>query len=88
MRCCLRRRRTRDPSGSRRISDGDTTTSPSSWRCSGQHFWIISTMFLYFYLFSRSLASRGELLPIYNKAKEKTMEIEKKKKDKKAAAKV
>ena len=37
---------------------------------------------------SRSLASRGELLPIYNKAKEKTIEIEKKKKDKKAAAKV
>merc|ERR1712241_1218744 len=36
----------------------------------------------------RSLASRGELLPIYNKAKEKTIEIEKKKKDKKAAAKV
>merc|ERR1712079_372606 len=36
----------------------------------------------------RSLAKRGELLPIYNKAKEKTMQIEKKKKDKKAAAKV
>jgi len=36
----------------------------------------------------RSLASRGELLPIYNKAKEKTLEIEKKKKDKKSAAKV
>merc|ERR1719209_22898 len=31
----------------------------------------------------RSLASRGELLPIYNKAKEKTMELEKKKKEKK-----
>jgi len=36
----------------------------------------------------RSLASRGELLPIYNKAKEKTLEIEKKKKEKKSAAKV
>jgi len=36
----------------------------------------------------RSLASRGELLPIYNKAKEKSLEIEKKKKDKKSAAKV
>jgi len=35
----------------------------------------------------RSLAKRGELLPIYNKAKEKTMELEKMKKDKKAAAK-
>merc|ERR1712241_464503 len=34
----------------------------------------------------RSLASRGELLPIYNKAKEKSMELEKKKKEKKAAA--
>merc|ERR1719283_567464 len=34
----------------------------------------------------RSLASRGELLPIYNKAKEKSLEIEKKKKDKKSAA--
>jgi len=31
----------------------------------------------------RSLASRGELLPIYNKAKEKTLELEKKKKEKK-----
>jgi len=30
-----------------------------------------------------SLASRGELLPIYNKAKEKTVELEKKKKEKK-----
>merc|ERR1712111_54273 len=36
----------------------------------------------------RSLASRGELLPIYNKAKEKSLEIEKKKKNKKSAAKV
>jgi len=36
----------------------------------------------------RCLAERGELLPIYNKAKEKTLELEKKKKDKKAAAKV
>jgi len=35
----------------------------------------------------RSLAKRGELLPIYNKAKEKTMELEKVKKEKKAAAK-
>jgi len=34
----------------------------------------------------RSLASRGELLPIYNKAKEKTLELEKKKKEKKTAA--
>jgi len=34
----------------------------------------------------RSLAKRGELLPIYNKAKEKTMELEKMKKEKKAAA--
>merc|ERR1712112_707339 len=34
----------------------------------------------------RSLASRGELLPIYNKAKEKTLELEQKKKEKKAAA--
>ena len=50
LRCCLRRRRTRDPSGSRRTSDGDTTTSRSSWRCSGEHFWIILTMFLYLYL--------------------------------------
>jgi len=33
----------------------------------------------------RSLASRGELLPIYNKAKEKSMELEKRKKEKKAA---
>ena len=33
----------------------------------------------------RSLASRGELLPIYNKAKEKTIELEQKKKEKKAA---
>merc|ERR1712165_500709 len=33
----------------------------------------------------RSLAKRGELLPIYNKAKEKTMELEKMKKEKKAA---
>ena len=33
----------------------------------------------------RSLASRGELLPIYNKAKEKTLELEQKKKEKKAA---
>jgi len=32
----------------------------------------------------RSLASRGELLPIYNKAKEKTLELEQKKKEKKA----
>jgi len=32
-----------------------------------------------------SLASRGELLPIYNKAKEKTVELEKKKKEKKTA---
>merc|ERR1719180_636628 len=32
----------------------------------------------------RSLASRGELLPIYNKAKEKTIELEQKKKEKKA----
>jgi len=31
----------------------------------------------------RSLASRGELLPIYNKAREKTLELEKKKKEKK-----
>merc|ERR1719244_313471 len=30
----------------------------------------------------RSLASRGELLPIYNKAKEKTLELEQKKKKK------
>ena len=51
-------------------------------------FVLFRQCFFYFYLFSRSLASRGELLPIYNKAKEKTMEIEKKKKDKKAAAKV
>merc|ERR1719367_1334876 len=36
----------------------------------------------------RSLASRGELLPIYNKAKEKSMELDKMKKEKKAAAKV
>jgi len=36
----------------------------------------------------RCLAERGELLPIYNKAKEKTLELEKKKKEKKAAAKV
>jgi len=36
----------------------------------------------------RCLADRGELLPIYNKAKEKTLELEKKKKEKKAAAKV
>jgi len=36
----------------------------------------------------RCLADRGELLPIYNKAKEKTTELEKKKKEKKAAAKV
>jgi len=35
----------------------------------------------------RSLAKRGELLPIYNKAKEKTMELEKMKKEKKAATK-
>jgi len=34
----------------------------------------------------RSLAKRGELLPIYNKAREKTMELEKVKKEKKAAA--
>jgi len=34
----------------------------------------------------RSLASRGELLPIYNKAKEKAQELEKKKKEKKTAA--
>jgi len=34
----------------------------------------------------RSLAKRGELLPIYNKAREKTMELEKMKKEKKAAA--
>jgi len=34
----------------------------------------------------RSLAKRGELLPIYNKAREKTMELEKIKKEKKAAA--
>jgi len=34
----------------------------------------------------RSLAKRGELLPIYNKAKEKTIELEKLKKEKKAAA--
>lgn len=34
----------------------------------------------------RSLASRGELLPIYNKAKEKSLEIEKRKKEKKTAA--
>ena len=34
----------------------------------------------------RSLAKRGELLPIYNKAREKTMELEKLKKEKKAAA--
>merc|ERR1712072_1093193 len=34
----------------------------------------------------RSLANRGELLPIYNKAKEKTAELEKKKKEKKTAA--
>merc|ERR1712098_430239 len=33
----------------------------------------------------RSLASRGELLPLYNKAKEKTLELEQKKKEKKAA---
>jgi len=33
-----------------------------------------------------SLASRGELLPIYNKAKEKTVELEKKKKEKKTTA--
>jgi len=33
----------------------------------------------------RSLASRGELLPIYNKAKEKSSEIEKRKKEKKTA---
>jgi len=32
----------------------------------------------------RSLASRGELLPIYNKAREKTLELEQKKKEKKA----
>ena len=49
---------------------------------------IFRQCFFTFTLFPRSLASRGELLPIYNKAKEKTMEIEKKKKDKKAAAKV
>jgi len=36
----------------------------------------------------RCLAERGELLPIYNKAKEKTLDLEKKKKEKKAAAKV
>jgi len=36
----------------------------------------------------RCLAERDELLPIYNKAKEKTIELEKKKKEKKAAAKV
>ena len=52
------------------------------------NIFVFRKRFFYFYLFSRSLASRGELLPIYNKAKEKTMEIEKKKKDKKAAAKV
>jgi len=34
----------------------------------------------------RCLASRGELLPIYNKAKEKTQELQQKKKEKKAAA--
>jgi len=34
----------------------------------------------------RSLASRGELLPIYNKAKEKAQDLEKKKKEKKMAA--
>merc|ERR1711874_185469 len=33
-----------------------------------------------------SLASRGELLPIYEKAREKCQELEKKKKEKKAAA--
>ena len=38
--------------------------------------------------FPRSLASRGELLPIYNKAKEKSLELDKMKKEKKAAAKV
>jgi len=36
----------------------------------------------------RCLAERDELLPIYNKAKEKTIELEKKKKEKKAAAKL
>ena len=34
----------------------------------------------------RSLASRGELLPIYNKAREKTLELEQKKKEKKATS--
>jgi len=34
----------------------------------------------------RSLASRGELMPIYNKAKEKSVELDKKKKEKKLAA--
>jgi len=34
----------------------------------------------------RSLASRGELMPIYNKAKEKSAELDKKKKEKKQAA--
>jgi len=34
----------------------------------------------------RSLASRGELMPIYNKAKEKSVELDKKKKEKKQAA--
>jgi len=33
----------------------------------------------------RSLASRGELLPLYNKAKEKSIELEKRKQEKKAA---
>ena len=36
----------------------------------------------------RCLAERGELFPISNKAKEKTLELEKKKKEKKAASKV
>jgi hypothetical protein len=39
-------------------------------------------VFLTFCLIIRSLAKRGELIPLYNKAKEKAAALEKRKKEK------
>ena len=69
-------------SGGLKTSEGDIITSLSSWSFSGctslqSNSWNFSPQHLI-----RSLATRGELVPIYQKAKEKAAEAEKRKKEK------
>ena len=73
------------PSGGLRTFEGDTITSPSSWSFSGKIslYPPIQVQFsVQLYDILRSLATRGELVPIYQKAKEKAAEAEKRKKEK------